>query len=84
MCSGAGNVSDTMGNQTDRQPGGLCPGRGYRLRAGIDDYAFLIFTDCTSYFKREKRQPAWLYQLHFYKKEKQSIMKEFIHYSIPG
>ena len=54
MRSGAGNGGDTVGNQTDRQPGGLYPW-SHRLRAGIDDYAFHIFFDRTSYCKGEKR-----------------------------
>ena len=64
MCSGAGNGSGTVGNRTDRQPGGLFP-RGHRFHSGIGDYVFLIFSDCKSYFKGEKeqRQLAWLRQL---------------------
>lgn len=57
MCSGTGNGSGTVGNQTDRQPGGFFLW-GHRLCAGIDVYVFLIFTDCTSYFKGEKREQA--------------------------
>lgn len=55
MYSGAGNGNNTVGNQTDRQPGSLFLW-GHRLRAGTDDYVFLIFTDCASYFKGEKRE----------------------------
>ena len=36
MCSGAGNGSDTVGNQTDRQPGSLFLW-SYRHRAGTDE-----------------------------------------------
>lgn len=63
MCSGAGNGSGTVGNQTDRQPGGLFLW-GHRLCAGIDVYVFLIFTDCTSLKgRKESRQLAWFMQL---------------------
>lgn len=57
MRSGAGNGSGALGNQTNRQLWGLFLW-GYRLRIGIDDYVFLIFTDCTSYFKVGKREKA--------------------------
>ena len=57
MRSGTGNGSGAVGNQTNRQPGGLFFG-GHRFRIGIDDYVFLIFTDCISHCKGKKREKA--------------------------